>query len=380
MLDRLFIRKAFKDKGYQRHLNDLNMSRTKLFSRIIMALEVMMLSLSYLTPHMFQVDSLAEYRFYFASLLVCAALFQVVSLYYQKHAKQFAKRYQVFIGLLVLFGLIWGASITQMDLSQKGTMSVYLTFVFMLSIVIIQRPDYFLIQFLTAHLYFIFGLETHGRMIEIVLNSSVFIIFAWIVTRMRYEREYGKFISDQLIKDKNRILEERNRDLVRLAKMDYLTGLYNRHSLDHILDKLWSECYIHQKPMAILMVDIDAFKRFNDTYGHIMGDKCIVEVSALLRATAEAAGGFAFRYGGDEFCILLTGTLDIQEFIQELEKKVAKRVLLIDQKEVVISLSIGKWQGIPSQDDKGWQSIDAADKSLYEIKAHRKRRADDKTR
>jgi diguanylate cyclase (GGDEF)-like protein len=107
-----------------------------------------------------------------------------------------------------------------------------------------------------------------------------------------------------LIMSKER-LEERSR---LLAVEDQLTGLANRRRIDDTLNKEWASASRHDRPLALIMLDVDYFKKYNDHYGHQSGDECLKGISRVLRETAQRANDLAARYGGEEFLLILPDT------------------------------------------------------------------------
>ena len=108
---------------------------------------------------------------------------------------------------------------------------------------------------------------------------------------------------------RNHIELKRQRDfLARLSNLDGLTGIPNRRALDAKLDREWRRCQRSGKPLSLLMADIDHFKSYNDTYGHLTGDDCLKEVGTTLQEALERPGDLLARYGGEEFVALLPET------------------------------------------------------------------------
>jgi len=105
----------------------------------------------------------------------------------------------------------------------------------------------------------------------------------------------------------HRQLRLTNRRLSRLTRQDALTGLANRRHFDQALDLEWRRAVRQRGALAVALVDLDEFKRFNDTFGHPQGDRCLRQVAALLREAARRATDVVARFGGEEFALLLPG-------------------------------------------------------------------------
>ncbi|MBS1170065.1 MAG: hypothetical protein H6R01_983 [Burkholderiaceae bacterium] len=103
-------------------------------------------------------------------------------------------------------------------------------------------------------------------------------------------------------------LQQLNQELERMAMQDGLTGLANRRQFDLALDEEFRRAMRHQQPLALVMLDVDAFKQYNDQYGHPAGDDCLRKISAVVKACQRRAGDLAARYGGEEIALLLPGT------------------------------------------------------------------------
>lgn len=93
-----------------------------------------------------------------------------------------------------------------------------------------------------------------------------------------------------------------------LSVLDALTGLFNRRHFEELASREWSRGFAVQTPVAVMMVDVDHFKKFNDTYGHAEGDICLRRVAASLHVSARRMGDVVARLGGEEFGMILPGT------------------------------------------------------------------------
>lgn len=149
---------------------------------------------------------------------------------------------------------------------------------------------------------------------------------------------------------------------------DTLTRLFNRRYLETVLQKETHFCMVNNKTYILLLLDIDHFKKVNDTYGHDAGDRVLEQMGELLGQELRA-GDFVFRYGGEEFLILLTEMK--LEYIAPIAEKILKNVrshqFKIGKEEIIsctISIGIAAHQGLPDYS----RVISNADKALYEAK------------
>lgn len=159
------------------------------------------------------------------------------------------------------------------------------------------------------------------------------------------------------------------------VRKDSLTGLSNRRALDEALDQAWEHAMRDSQPLAVLVIDIDHFKSYNDHYGHLQGDVCLQQVAHVLEQQVQGGDGSAFRFGGEEFVVLLPNTTlaqaeqiachlcqDVQ--MQGLENAAAPEVQ-------VVTISVGVASVTPRTGDcLGGRSLMAmADAALYQAKS-----------
>ncbi len=170
----------------------------------------------------------------------------------------------------------------------------------------------------------------------------------------------------------SRQLEEANRQLKRLTLIDGLTSIANRRYFDEFLEKEWQRNMRDNKPVSLIMGDIDFFKKYNDRYGHQAGDDCLKQVAAILNNIAKRPGDLAARYGGEEFAVVLSGT-DLKQagvLAENANKKLRKiRIPHSDSQAAdFVTLSLGVASIIPKHGTKSYDLVKAADKALYKAK------------
>jgi diguanylate cyclase (GGDEF)-like protein len=168
-------------------------------------------------------------------------------------------------------------------------------------------------------------------------------------------------------------LEKLNRILERLAMQDGLTGLANRRQFDVTLHNEFSRAKRRASALALIMMDVDCFKQYNDIYGHAAGDECLRIISHLIRdLTARRPGDLAARYGGEEFAVLLPNT-DVADAVAIAEHiRGAIRGLAIEHSGSptgFVTISAGIDARVPTQDaGEPAELIRTADRALYEAK------------
>ena len=166
-----------------------------------------------------------------------------------------------------------------------------------------------------------------------------------------------------------RELKRINKKLEELSITDQLTKLHNRRFYDEIFERELQRARRSGINFNVILFDIDYFKRLNDTYGHLEGDKALIAISVVLRNVFKRPSDFVFRIGGEEFCIIVSNeTLEnILDLTKQLRESIA--VLKIDNKESTVSqyltISVGIVSKIPDKDDTMDVIVKKVDEQLY---------------
>ncbi len=177
---------------------------------------------------------------------------------------------------------------------------------------------------------------------------------------------------ERKVSERTEALRLANEELGRLASLDGLTRIPNRRSFDIALARLWDEHARAGGPLALLIFDIDHFKRFNDHYGHQGGDEALIAVAQTAAATLRRPGDLIARYGGEEFAVLLPhtdrdGAAAIAEQIVAAIRTLARPHAASDTAPFV-TISVGVAALLPTPEQPPASLIEHADRALYVAK------------
>ncbi|HUD32350.1 MAG TPA: diguanylate cyclase, partial [Variovorax sp.] len=168
-------------------------------------------------------------------------------------------------------------------------------------------------------------------------------------------------------------LERANAQLAELARNDGLTGLSNRRHFDQQFDLAFRQAQRHDRPLALVMIDVDFFKRYNDLYGHPEGDRCLQRVAAAVQSAVRRPGDLVARYGGEEMVVLLPETDDAGAAIVAEAIRAAVLALGIPHESNPIgrvSISAGVAARMSGDREIGGAGLlKRADRALYAAKA-----------
>jgi diguanylate cyclase (GGDEF)-like protein/PAS domain S-box-containing protein len=192
------------------------------------------------------------------------------------------------------------------------------------------------------------------------------------------EDVHDRKLAEAALQAKTERLEEVTAKLSQLAREDHLTGLANRRTFDDILIKEIERARRSQLPLALIMADVDHFKRFNDSYGHPAGDDVLRAVARAIEGILRRPGDLAARFGGEEFTLILPNTTAEGARIIAQKARQAVASLVFDHPDrgphgVTISLGVAMLPSgqhlAESKDDLAASFVETADKALYRAKA-----------
>ncbi|SIN70807.1 diguanylate cyclase (GGDEF) domain-containing protein [Sulfurivirga caldicuralii] len=218
------------------------------------------------------------------------------------------------------------------------------------------------------------------RLIDFKRKSAVHVLAFWgfitltiVVLTLMLQQRLRQIRRQQLqLNEALRALQEKSDQLALQAKTDGLTGLANRRAFDEALRREWYRGARNQTPLSLIMIDIDHFKRWNDTLGHLAGDDILRSVAATLRQQVKRQTDLVARYGGEELAVLLPETP--HDAACALAERIRQAVEALDKKNVTVpnghlTVSIGVCTCIPDPDlPPDTTLIACADEALYRTK------------
>ena len=181
------------------------------------------------------------------------------------------------------------------------------------------------------------------------------------------------------LKDSQRRLLESNRELQRLSNLDGLTGLSNRRHVNDFIATEWKRAIREHAPISILMIDVDEFKRYNDSYGHLAGDEVLKSVAQAIQACVNRPTDLAGRFGGEEFVAILPSTAPAGA--QMIAEKIRAGIEALNLPHrastgsAQVTISVGGACTVPRRGELAPVLIEAADAALYQAKRSGRNRA-----
>jgi len=165
-------------------------------------------------------------------------------------------------------------------------------------------------------------------------------------------------------------LESANEELERKNVLDELTGLHNRRFYDQKILAEYRRSRRNLTALSLILIDIDHFKSVNDNYGHLAGDQCLIWLAKYIKQSLKRSADKAFRYGGEEFCLILPNTDAEGAFLlaEQLREVITKQSFKFQEIEIALTISCGIATYQQQKDVGPEQIFAAADKALYQAK------------
>lgn len=238
--------------------------------------------------------------------------------------------------------------------------SVYCVLCFMVPVILI--PTYFIaVNGQETGLIAAIGLALYVTIVYSLLKNVNQTIVKSIVLNFQLKQEV----------EKRKLVEKQLQDI---SRRDGLTGLFNRRYFDEMLDVEIGRAHRNHLPLCLIIFDIDCFKEYNDYYGHVAGDNCLITISDIASNLANRKGDLVARYGGEEFAIILPN-IDFDgavAFANKLQIAVQKKRITHETSRLTtlksVTISVGVTNLMPFSKTKPKELVNLADEALYEAK------------
>ncbi len=396
MLDRLIRLPFVLTEEEHRELRMLtlseNISRGKLFARIIIGIESALAVID-LAASIAKLHDSFHFSFYFIMYVFMVGLnvaFLLAATAYERDAKLMEGGYRLYEKLFTVYAytfVVWGTAVTLSDQRLYGQVMAFVINVVGISVIFYFNNKMVLRLYIVSGGLLYIGLpffqSSSNVLIGHYINLTLFLFFTWMASRILYVNFCSNYYNRILLGTSHRKLEEQinrnekvhlelaraNEELQRLSLIDALTEIPNRRAFDQQMQRLLNQSEEPCSLVAILMIDIDYFKPFNDNYGHAEGDRIIKEVAQAIHAEMEGERQFAARLGGEEFVAAAfdTGVDGAMELSERIRARVQQLAVPHEYSgvSVYLTVSIGAAAGEAANPEEIARLMERADKGLY---------------
>lgn len=291
----------------------------------------------------------ALFQYYWRQAIACLFLLSGIGLIYMTTLLPESDAYLYYAGIMLVY--LFGYGFARLDFITASTVGLLIGLAFELVELLVNQPSS---KALLANHFFIIGANMVGMAVCYHQERSARLAF---------------FLQKQLAMQNAQLLTQ-NAKLTRLSAIDGLTGVANRRQFDQVLYDNWRQAREQQQPLALILGDIDHFKQYNDLYGHLAGDQCLIDIASHLEKNVSEQALVA-RYGGEEFAVILpmTDTLQAVDQAERLRQQIEQ--LRIPHRQGLaeqVTMSLGVCSLIPRQQDNLRDFIQCVDSALYDAK------------
>ena len=213
------------------------------------------------------------------------------------------------------------------------------------------------------------GVTLSDKLVLVLMITALYMISIIVAIARFDENMTGSLRMKYELEQRTEKLQDANEKLEHLTLVDSLTQLYNRRYFERQMEKEWKKCHRESKRLAMLVVDIDYFKLYNDSYGHAAGDECLKKVSAILAGSLHRPGDIVARIGGEEFVALLPGSDEdgAIKVAETMQQKLHDAMIEHNRSPIddYVTISIGLAVTYPTESATALGLFKAADKALY---------------
>ncbi|WP_160719604.1 GGDEF domain-containing protein [Bacillus sp. USDA818B3_A] len=384
-----------KQQMLEKHLFHENIKRCKLFARIVILFEAILILMnlsSTLAANQGKFVLNTYLVLYFVLLIMSAVMLLYMRWFERKAAytEQQFKRFQLGLLGFVNFFLVWGAVVTLVDQEDYGHVMAFAVNFMCVSILFHASNRTILMLYILPIAVLSIGLPIFQPSTAIVMghyiNLSVFLFFCWLASRMLYISDSTNFFNKMLLTETNISLASKieenekinlelakaNEQLKKMTIIDELTKIPNRRGFQQYIRETLAHTNDKRK-ISLMMLDIDAFKLFNDNYGHLEGDKVIKSVAQTIQTCIDSSVSTTARFGGEEFVVAIydLDDFEIYQLAEDIRLAIIQMNIPHEYSPVTnhVTISIGIASGFVSNEVEIEQLMEDADRALYQSKS-----------
>lgn len=291
----------------------------------------------------------------------------------------FARRPQLFLGLGMAYACcicLWSAFLSAYSHRNTADISVFLYVCLCVAILVPLRPLQALLLYGGSWGFFMWMLQLYiGPGVDPFssrLNSAFAALLSICIAVMMQRVRVDDFLNTKTILEQNRQIQQMNARLNAMVTVDELTQIHNRRFMDREFPLLLEHARRMHMPVAMVMLDIDHFKQFNDSYGHQAGDACLYRVADIVTQALPVDNAYFVRYGGEEFLLLLVGLEpeEVRSMAETIRQAIrASKIPHKDSPEGYVTASLGVCCSRGDGAATVSQLVHYADNAMYDAKA-----------
>lgn len=224
------------------------------------------------------------------------------------------------------------------------------------------------VVYITEDYYHVFLLRSAVLFLLLITLAAIYMVTKY--RRLSKKLEASVKERTEELHQMNEMLKAANFKLERISMIDGLTSIENRRAFDIAYDRAFELSLKERMSLALIMIDIDHFKIFNDFYGHLSGDQALIRIAEVIKSAIKRPGDLAARYGGEEFVVMLMNTTaaETADIAEEIRSRVEQLGMGNEKVQSVITVSLGVSSAVPHDNMTNEELIASADRALYRAK------------
>lgn len=312
------------------------------------------------------------YVILFAITLICFIIILCGKKYFQKNPSSF-------LDICVVYAFcicFWGAFLSAYSHRSTADISVFLYVCLSIAVLVPMNPVQIIALYASGWGFFMLMLGVYADpaldLFSSQLNSAFTFLLSIYISILLHRMRINDFINEKTILEQHARIKKMNEQLGMMITVDDLTQIYNRRFMNREFPLMLENARRQQLSVAMLMIDIDYFKQYNDLYGHQAGDKCLCRVASIVKDIINEENALFVRYGGEEFLILLIGMEpeNVRALADEIRSGVERAAIPHeDSPEGVVAVSVGVCCSRGDGEASLNQLIRYADVAMYDAKS-----------